>query len=390
MDTNDLTENFEFSLPTEIKFGTGILSKLGEIVAGMEIDRALLITDSGVIKAGLGEKIEKILEKGNITYRIYDKVEANPKDFNVKEGAEIARDMNAQLLIALGGGSPIDCTKGICISANAEDKKVRDFEGEAEIEFSPLPSVAIPTTAGTGSEVTFSSVITDTAEKTKFSIRSKKIAPNWALVDPKLTETMPKSVAASTGVDALTHAIEAFTVKPGTFMSDTFATKAIELLADNLRPAVIGEKDKDSLAAVSAGSLLAGISFNNADVGSVHCMAESLGSLYDAPHGACNSILLPYVMEYNKNFCTTKYAKIADIFECGFEGEKEGAEKANQHVKELKEDLGLPTLKDLGVEKGDLEKLAEMSENNISNPSNPRPMSKEDYLKLFEKAYGKD
>ena len=212
------------------------------------------------------------------------------------------------------------------------------------------------------------------------------MAANVALLDPKLTVTVPPHITASTGMDALTHAIEAYTVKVSEPVSDALALYAIELISNNLVNAVKNGEDIEARACMLVGSLLAGIAFSHSDVGSVHCMAEALGGVYDAPHGICNAVLLPYVMEYNVEFCIEKYARIAKAMGETFETSREGAMKAVERIKKLATEVGLPSFKSLGVKEEDLEKLADMAAKNISTESNPREMTKEDYLTLFRRA----
>lgn len=289
-------------------------------------------------------------------------------------------------MVAISGGSVIDCAKAIGVLVSHDGKRIKDFEGKTAVKKQILPFIAIPTTAGTGSEVTFSAVITDTENNYKMTVRSPFMAAKVALLDPKLTVTVPPHITASTGMDALTHAIEAYTVKVSEPVSDALALYAIELISNNLVNAVKNGEDIEARACMLVGSLLAGIAFSHSDVGSVHCMAEALGGVYDAPHGICNAVLLPYVMEYNVEFCIEKYARIAKAMGETFETSREGAMKAVERIKKLATEVGLPSFKSLGVKEEDLEKLADMAAKNISTESNPREMTKEDYLTLFRRA----
>jgi len=218
------------------------------------------------------------------------------------------------------------------------------------------------------------------------TVKSPYMAAKIAMLDPELTVTVPSHITASTGMDALTHAIEAYTVKVSEPVSDALALYAVELITHNLARAVKDGEDIEARASMLVGSLLAGIAFSHSDVGSVHCMAEALGGIYDAPHGVCNAVLLPYVMEYNAECCIEKYARIAKAMGETFETSREGAMKAVERVKKLAKEVGLPSFNSLGVKESDLERLADMAAGNISTDSNPREMSKEDYLVLFKKA----
>ena len=382
----NILRQFSFELPTRIEYGVGVASKLGEEVRLLKAQKVSLITDPGIIKAGLLDKITSILKEEKLLYNVFDGVDPNPKDRNVERGAQVVRSFEADAMVAVGGGSVIDCAKAIGVLVSHDGKRIKDFEGKTAVKKPILPFIAIPTTAGTGSEVTFSAVITDRENNYKMTVRSPFMAAKVALLDPKLTVTVPPHITASTGMDALTHAIEAYTVKVSEPISDALALYAIELITNNLVNAVKNGENINARACMLVGSLLAGMAFSHSDVGSVHCMAEALGGVYDAPHGVCNAVLLPYVMEYNAEFCLERYARIAQAMGEIFDTMEEGAMKAVERVKKLSVDVGLPSFKSLGVKEEDLEKLADMAAKNISTKSNPREMSKEDYLVLFKKA----
>ncbi|MBS3781944.1 MAG: iron-containing alcohol dehydrogenase [Candidatus Thermoplasmatota archaeon] len=379
----DLKKEFCFEMPTELEFGVGKIGTLAEKLEEMRIEKLLIVTDRGIEKAGILDKIESNLR--DIGYKIYDKVEPNPKDFHVEEGAEIAKEFDPDGMMALGGGSPIDCAKGIGALLSGEDDDIREYFGKDTVEKEILPFIAVPTTAGTGSEVTFSSVITDSASNNKESIRSPFIAPDLSILDPELTTSLPKNLTAYSGMDAFTHAIEAYTAKTATTLTNNFALGSMELILKNIEKAYQKPKDMDSRSAMLLGSTIAGIAFNHSDVASVHCMAESLGGKYDAPHGLCNSIILPYVMEYNKEYCLEKYARVAELMGYEYETIEQGAIKSVEGIKELNEKLKIPSIDEIGFRQKDIEELAEMSVNNLSNESNPREMKKEDYIRLFRK-----
>ena len=383
----NLLNSFSFELPTKIEYGVGAARGLVDAVKKRNAGKLLLITDKGIVSSGLLEKITGSLNAHKMNWKVFDNVEPNPKDYNVQQGAEIARRFGADCLVALGGGSPIDCAKAIAVLA-FQGGAVRDYEGSDKIGADVLPLVAVPTTAGTGSEVTFSSVITDSSEKFKFSIKDPKIAPKVALVDPEMTLTMPPELTASTGMDALTHAIEAFTAKVSEPIADSAALYAIELIARYLRIAVSESHNLEARAGMLLGSLLAGIAFSHADVAAVHCVAEALGGKYDAAHGVCNAIVLPAVMAYNMEYCKERYARIAAAMGLAVENVDQGAERAVEAVKKLASDIHLPGFNSLGVKEKDLEELAVNAFRNGSNIDNPRPMKKEDYLNLFQLLIG--
>ena len=384
---NNFTFPFSFTLPTKIVYGPGCINSLINELALNGGKRPIVITDKGVKYAGILDKITAILTLNNINYIVYDGVEPNPKELNVEEGAKIAREFGADSIIAIGGGSPIDCAKsvGVLIAHNAD--KIKKYEGKTAAT-EPLPLlITIPTTSGTGSELTFSSVITDTANNYKMTVKSKYTAAKVAICDPELTISLPAHITASTGMDALTHAIEAYTSTCSEPISDALALHATELIYNNLVTAVNEGSNLEARSAMLLGSMLAGIAFSHSDVASVHCIAESLGGVYDLPHGVCNAIFLPHVMEYNMEYSVEKYARIAKAMGLSFENERKGAEKAVDAVKKLAVDVKLPLFSSLNVNTDDFKKIAEMSAKNISTESNPRPMTKEDYLTVITNAY---
>ncbi len=379
----NLLNSFSFELPTKIEYGVGVAGRLADVIKSLNARNMLLITDKGVVRSGLLERITGPLEAHKLKWEVFDRVEPNPKDYNVLEGTEIASRFDPDCLVAIGGGSPIDCAKAIAVVAR-QGGAVRDYEGPHKIGADVLPLVAIPTTAGTGSEVTFSSVITDSSEKFKFSIKDPRIAPKVALLDPEMTLTMPSELTASTGMDALTHAIEGFTANAAEPIADSAALYAIELIATYLRTAVADGNNLEARAAMLLGSVLAGIAFSHSDVAAVHCVAEALGGKYDAPHGVCNAVVLPAVMAYNMEYCKERYARIAAAMGLSDENVDQAARQAVKAVEKLACDVHLPEFNSLGVQKNDLEELAVNSFKNGSNIDNPRPMTKEDYLNLFQ------
>jgi alcohol dehydrogenase len=373
---------FSFALPTTIVFGPGCLGRAGELLAGMGASRPLVITDPGILKAGIPDQLFRALG-GERGAGLFDGVEPNPRDYNVAAAAEAYRRFGADSIIALGGGSPIDCAKaaGVLIAHDVED--IKPFEGRQGAARPIPPLMAIPTTSGTGSEVTFSAVITDTANHYKMTIKNAHTAARIALCDPLLTLSVPPPVTAATGMDALTHAIEAYTVRCAEPLADAAALHAVELIAGNLPAAFQDGADIKARSAMLMGSVLAGIAFSHADVASVHCIAEALGGRRDLPHGLCNAVILPHMMEYNLDYCRERYGRIARAMGLGAEGEGGGARAAVAEVRRLAALLKLPPFPDLGVPPGDYPAIAAASDRNGSNPSNPRPMGRENYLEIL-------
>ncbi len=383
----NLLNSFSFELPTKIEYGIGVVERLAEIIKALNAESLLVVTDKGIRNSGLLERISNLLDANKLAHNIFDNVEPNPKDYNVQEGAEMAKRLNPDCLVTVGGGSPIDCAKAIAVVAR-QGGAARDYVGPDKIGGDVLPLIAIPTTAGTGSEVTFSSVITDSKEKYKFSIKDSKIAPKVALVDPEMTLTMPPGLTAATGMDALTHAIEGFTANAAEPIADSAALYAIELITAYLRAAVSDGSNLEARAGMLLGSVLAGIAFSHSDVAAVHCVAEALGGKYDAAHGVCNAVVLPAVMEYNLDYCKDRYARIAAAMGLSYENVEEGARQAVKAVQKLASDVYLPEFGSLGVQEKDFEELALNSFKNGSNIDNPRPMTKDDYMNLFRQLTG--
>jgi len=386
MNNKNLTVPFSFELPTKIEFGQGCRSRLPELLKEFNVKKPLIICGKGSTKNVLVPKVTEYLDKAGIEYAIFSDVEANPKDYNVEAAAKCASDNKTDGIIAIGGGSPIDCAKAASaiISYGGDITK---YYGRNKVAGPVQPFFVIPTTAGSGSEVTFSSVITDTKETFKKTVKSPFFGPKVALLDPDLLVSLPAGITAATGIDALTHAIEAYSCTCSEPISDASALYAIELINDNIRESVFNPTNIEARSAMLIGSTLAGIGFSHSDVASVHCMAEALGSLYDKAHGVCNAILLPYVMEFSMEYCIERYAKIARIMGSEAKDDKQAAKDAVELVKKMVADVKLPTLKELGIQNPDIEKLSEMSEENGSTPSNPRPMNKQDYINVFTKAF---
>ena len=379
-----LHDGFSFQLPTTIEYGAGVRRHIARALETLDATRVLLVTDNGVIRSGLTSGITDVLDSRGVRWEIFDGVEPNPKDLNVHRCVEAARDLDAHCLIAVGGGSPIDCAKAVsAVFSHGGD--VRSYEGSGTVPGETIPLIAIPTTAGTGSEVTFSSVITDSKEKFKFSIRDVHIAPAVALIDPELTVTMPPALTAATGMDALTHAIEAYTCRVSEPLSDACALHAVELIMEHIRAACVDGTDLNARAGMLLGSVLAGIAFSHSDVAAVHCIAEALGGKYDAPHGVCNAVVLPTIMEYNMGFCTDRYARIASAMGITYTGREEGARRAVEAVARLADEVGLPPFTTLGVREEDLDEIARNSAVNGSNKDNPRPMGEQDYLAVLKR-----
>jgi len=383
--------SFEFVLPTRIKFGEGVCSGIADEVKSMGKNKPLIITDRGLVEAGIIKKVTDALENGGINdYDIFDEVEPNPHDTTVQNAYEKALALKADILIAVGGGSSMDTAKGAGVLMT-HGGIIGDYAGLDKITKPITDLIAIPTTAGTGSEVTFWAVITDTKNHFKMSVGSPLIAPKVALVDPELTETLPSAIVASTGIDALTHAIEGYTCNLAEPITDACGIYAIKLIADNIREAVYGNS-KEARSNMLLGSLIAGICFGNSDIAGVHCMAEALGGLYDTPHGIANAILLPYVMEYNFVADIDKFAAIAKAMGEPTDSlsKRDAAGKSVEAVRKLNADLNIPTLREIGAKESDIDELAKRSSVNVSIESNPRKAGAAEFKAIFEEAFAAD
>jgi alcohol dehydrogenase len=381
---NSTIAPFSFILPTEIRYGEGVVSGLPDELTIKNIGSVLVISDPGIMEQPFAAVILDELARAGIKSAVFDRVEPNPKDRNVTEAVKKAAEMHAEAIVALGGGSPIDCAKAVSVVA-ALGGKVRDYEDPSRINRPVLPLYTVPTTAGTGSEVTFGSVITDTTEHFKFTIKSPNIAPRVAFIDPLYTHSKPPKLTAATGLDALTHAVEAYTSKAANPLSNACALYAVQLINRHLITAVEQPGNSGARAGMMTGSLLAGIAFSHSDVASVHCIAEAMGGRYDTPHGICNAVALPVVMEYNLDFAEGRYAEIASAMGFQFASFREGAELAVARVKELVRETGLPDFSSFEAKEADFQELAEKAERNGSNKDNPRPMTAEDYMEILRR-----
>lgn len=380
-------KSFEFVLPTRIRFGEGISSELATEIRKMGHSRPMILTDKGLIDAGIVSKITKSLKESGIEYIIFDAIEPNPRDITVQKAYQSALEAKADLLVAVGGGSSMDTAKAVGVLMT-HGGRINDYEGLDKVTKPICDLIAIPTTVGTGSEVTFWSVITDTDRHFKMSIGSPLVAAKLALVDPLLVKSLPPSMVAATGMDALTHAVEGYTCTLAEPITDACGIYAIEMIGANIREAV-SDSAKDARSNMLLGSLIAGICFGNSDIAGVHCMGEALGGLYDTPHGISMAILLPYVMEYNYRSDYGKFSRIAKALGVDIRDMKEedAAYAAVQAVHQLNRDLKIPSLKEIGTKEEDLPELAKRAALNVSAGSNPRKASEQDFLEIFRKAY---
>mgnify|MGYP002768392212 FL=1 len=366
--------------------GSGAIKEIVNEVKGRNLKKAFVCSDPDLIKFNVTTKVTNILEESNLEYEIYSNIKPNPTIENVQNGVNAYKKSNADYIIAIGGGSSIDTAKAIgIIINNPEFEDVRSLEGVAPTKNKCVPIIAVPTTAGTAAEVTINYVITDAEKNRKFVCVDTNDIPVVAIVDPDMMESMPKGLTASTGMDALTHAIEGFITGGAWEMSDMFHIKAIELISKHLRGAV--ENTKEGREGMALGQYIAGMGFSNVGLGIVHSMAHPLGALYDTPHGIANAIILPTVMKYNAEVTGDKYKYIAKAM--GVENVEnmsveEYRKAAVDAVKKLSSDIGIPSsLKDI-VKFEDIDFLSKSAYDDACRPGNPKETSIEDIANLYK------
>lgn len=382
---------YDYMAPSVNFMGPGCIEVLGERVKLLGVKKPLLVTDTFLNELEDGPVMQAAVSLKNtgIEYAVYTGVEPNPKVQNCLDGLKIYKEEGCDSIITVGGGSSHDCGKGIGIAATHE-KPLTEYAG-IETLTNPLPPViAVNTTAGTASEVTRHCVLTNLDTHLKFVIVSWRNVPLVSINDPLLMLGVPKGLTAATGMDALTHAVESYVSVDANPVTDAAAVQAIKLVAGNLRQATANGQNEKARENMAYASLLAGMAFNNANLGYVHAMAHQLGGQYDMPHGVANAILLPTVEEYNLNSAPERFADLAVLLGENIDGLSvmEAGQKAIQAMRNLAEDVGIPkTLKEMGVKREDFELMAENALLDGNAFSNPRKGSKEDIIRLFEKAY---
>jgi alcohol dehydrogenase len=372
-------------------FGIGASRRIVEVAQRREVRSVLLVADQGVVGAGLVGPVVRDLESASIGVVVYDRVSANPRDSEVDAGAAIALAEGCDHIVAIGGGSPIDCAKGISV-VMAMGGSIRDYDHHPRISDRAVPVIAIPTTAGTGSEVTIFAVITDASRSHKMAFGGGPVAPRVALVDPELTVSLPPALTAGTGMDALTHAVEAYVTVAHNPVCDTLALKAVSLIASALPRAYADGSDLDARTDMMLGSTLAGMAFSGSDLGPVHCMSESAGGVYDVPHGYANAIYLPYVMGYNASAVPERTRDLGLAMSIGLADADvvTAAKKTVEAVAALARDVGIPRPDEIGIPSSGLAELAVRAASHPCAATNPRPIDADAFLALFQKAHAGD
>ena len=385
-----MSQTRQFRAPPIICTGVGATKEVGDNAKQLG-KRALIVTDSNLERIGLLADIKTSLDAAGVSYSIFDKVVTEPTVEYVEEGLATFREVKADIIVAVGGGSPIDTGKAIA-ALSSNPGRISDYMGANKIPRVCAPLVAIPTTAGTGSEVTPFTIITNTETDVKMLISSPRILPAVALVDPLMTLKMPRSITAATGLDALTHAIEAYTSIRAQPLTDTFALRAIHLISRNIRVAYSHPDDLEARGNMLMGALQAGLAFANSSVALVHGMARPIGAYFHVAHGVSNAVLLPTVIEWSVSGNPNRYAEIAVAMGEKTEGltTEESARKTVSATKRLNSDLQIPTLRGLGIDMAMFEKVVDkMAADAIASGSpgnNPRKATPEEIIALYRKA----
>ena len=371
-------------------FGRGAREKLVDEIKSRNFRKALIVTDKSLISAGVPQLVLEVLDKNDIEYEIYDEVKPNPTVTNVKDGLNICKNSLADFLIAIGGGSVIDTAKAIgIIMTNSEYSDVVSLDGVVNTKNKALPIIALPTTAGTAAEVTINYVITDEVRVKKMVCVDPHDIPIVAIIDPDLMQSMPKSLAAATGMDALTHAMEGYITKAAWLIPDIFHINAMALIYKNLAKAV-NLKDNYAIEQVGYGQYIAGMGFSNVGLGIVHSMAHSLGAFFDTPHGVANALLLPHVLRFNGKVCPDLFVNMGNALGLDMRGLSgmDAVDKVVDAVKELSISVGIPqTLQEIGIPESALEKLAHQAIGDVCTSGNPRKVTEKDILLLYKEAY---
>ncbi len=385
-----MTKVNTFFSPNKVILGNGTVAQAGEEAGKLGAKKALIVTDAGVVKAGLVQGLEESLKAQKINFGIYSQVKAEPEARVVDECVKAVCADGYDIIIGIGGGSSLDVAKGAAIMATNEGKIV-DYSGTDLIPRRGLPKILIPTTAGTGSEVTRAIIITDDSDNSKKAVFSDFALPDVAIIDPLLTLSMPLVVTADTGIDALVHAVETYVSVKATPFSDVLAIEAINLIAENLPVAYVRGDNIEARFNMSLAATLAGMAFTSGGLGAVHALAYPLDTEFHLSHGRSNAVMLPYVVDYNKIGSLSKYADIAEVMGEDMEGlsEYEAAESLVSCLFRLIEDVSIPTrLSDYGVSRDDIPRLVAggMKQKRLFVP-NPRNLTEEDVNNIYESAF---
>lgn len=378
----------KFVMP-EVIFGPGSLGQIAESAQRLGAEKIFLVTDEGLRRAGWVDKALAVLQDWGMNFELWSQVTPNPKDYEVEGGAKQYLAAGCDAIVGLGGGSPIDAAKGIAVLVS-NGGRIHDYEGVDKVSRPLPPMIMIPSTAGTGADVSQFAVITDTKRKIKMVLVSKSLVPDISIVDPLLLTTKDAMLTANTGLDALAHAVEAYVSSAATPLTDVLALNAVRLIAGNLRESVASQNNLQAKEAMAMASLQAGLAFSNAILGAVHAMAHQLGGLRDMPHGAVDAVLLPYVMEYNLIAAVDRFVDIAVAMGENVSGlsRRDAAARAIRAVRQLNEDLGIPnSLREIGL---GVEDIPRLSQNAVKDPcllTNPRDIGVSEIAEIFYRAW---
>ena len=370
-------------------FGPGARKELPEVLSRMGVKKALVTSDKGLIKVGTTKMVTDVLDEMGFPYEIYSEIKPNPTVTNVKQGVDAFKASGADCIIAIGGGSSMDTAKGIGIVANnPEFSDIVSLEGCAPTKNKSVPIIALPTTAGTGAEVTINYVIIDEERQAKMVCVDPNDIPAVAIVDPELMYSLPKGLTAATGMDALTHAIEGYITKGAWIMSDMYELQAIKMIAENLPIAVDEPTNPVGREGMALAQYIAAQAFSNVGLGLVHGMAHPMGSLHDIPHGVANALLLPTIMEFNMPTRIEKYGIIAQHMGVDTTGmtPEEAAQAAVDAVRALSVRVGIPQhLSEIGITEADIPALAAQAITDVCTPGNPRDVTEAEIIELYKK-----
>lgn len=377
-----------FFIPTVNLMGAGCLKEAADSIQSQGFKKGLIVTDKILNEIGIVKQVQDLLTERTVNTVVFDGTQPNPTIGNVENGLALLQENDCDFVISLGGGSPHDCAKGIALVA-ANGGKIGDYEGVDQSAKPQLPLIAINTTAGTASEMTRFCIITDEERHIKMAIVDKHTTPLISVNDPELMLAKPASLTAATGMDALTHAVEAYVSIAATPVTDAVAIKAIELIQAFLRKAVEHGDDIEAREQMAYAQFMAGMAFNNASLGYVHAMAHQLGGFYDLPHGVCNAILLPHVQRYNAQVCPERLKDVAKAMGVNIEAmtAEQGAEAALEAIISLSKDVGIPAgLAELGAKKDDISVLADNALKDACGFTNPKQATHEEISAIFEAA----
>lgn len=368
-------------------FGPGARKELPEAVRRLGKSKVLVVTDKGLLQFGVAKMVTDVLDEAGIAYEIFSEVKPNPTVSNVKAGIDAFKKAQADILVAIGGGSSIDTAKAIgIVVANPEFSDIVSLEGCAPTKNKSVPIIALPTTAGTAAETTINYVIIDEEKQKKMVCVDPNDIPAVAIIDAELMYSLPKGLTAATGMDALTHAIEGYITKGAWELSDMFEIEAIRMISRYLPVAVYEPKNPEGRNGMAVAQYVAGMAFSNVGLGLVHGMAHPLGALFDIPHGVANAVLLPTVMEFNMPYCEAKYRNIAEAMgvDTSSMNDRDAAQAACDAVKQLSQKVGIPaTLTELGITEENIPALTQQALEDVCTPGNPREVTRDDVVNIY-------